>query len=978
MGAVLKARDPGLGRDLALKVLLDRHRDRADLIARFVEEAQICGQLQHPGVVPVYDLGSLADRRPFFTMKLVKGRTLAALLGERAASDLPRFLAIFEAVCQTVAYAHSRGVIHRDLKPSNVMVGSFGEVQVMDWGLAKVLPRDGQPIQPERASPAETVVATLRSKGDSDLSQAGSVLGTPAYMAPEQARGETDGVDRRADVFALGSILCEILTGEPAFTGGSAMELLAAAGRAETAGALARLEACGAEPELIALARDCLADDPAGRPADAAVVARRTTAYLAGVQERLRAAELARAQADARAEEERKRRRLSLDLAATILIAGCLAGAGWRYIELQRLERARQTNDRVNLAIREATRLRGLAQGAAMGDLAPWELAAAAAEKARDLLDPGVEPGLRQQVEDLAAGLATERAQAEAAAEADRRDRRLLDALVEIRSAEADDQGGWGSDAAYAEAFRAVGYDAAGRPPAEVAAAIRARPPAVAVALAVAIDDWAAVRRDRKRDRAGAAALTALARAADPDVWRNRLRDALDRPDREGRRAALRKLMEAAPVEGLGPISLDLLGRALADAGDAAAAESVLRRAQRRHPDDVWINNDLARALERLARRPEAIRYHTAARALRPETSHELAHALERQGEAEEAIAVFEGLRRVRPDNGRNLGCLAVALTSRGGSKEAVPILEAAVAAQRAAIAARPDDPHAYVHLGRVLELQGKREEAIAELRTAVRIQPDYAEAHYNLGWALSQQGKRKEAIAEYREALRIQPDHANAHTNLGWNLEEQGKLEEAIAEYREALRIQPDHANAHTNLGWNLERQGKLEEAIAEYRAASGSQPDNVWAHNHLGWVLARPRDPAPPGIAEALEHARKAVELAPTDGGYHNTLALAEYRAGHFAEAIAAAERSIELLRPGVDAGNWFFLAMAHARRGEVDRARGLFEQAVAWTRKNDPKNADLLQFWGEAATLLGRPGPDAAGPTRLPELPADVFAR
>ncbi len=237
MGSVLRGRDVDLGRDLALKVLLEQHRDRSDLVDRFVEEAQICGQLQHPGVVPVYELGTMADQRPFFTMKLVKGQTLSALLGERSSptDDLPRFLSIFEAICQTMAYAHSRGVIHRDLKPSNVMVGSFGEVQVMDWGLAKVLPKNGS-VKDVVAPPVnETVVATLRSTGDSEMSQAGSVLGTPAYMAPEQARGETESVDRRADVFALGSILCEILTGKPAFTGVSAREILGAAGRAETA-----------------------------------------------------------------------------------------------------------------------------------------------------------------------------------------------------------------------------------------------------------------------------------------------------------------------------------------------------------------------------------------------------------------------------------------------------------------------------------------------------------------------------------------------------------------------------------------------------------------------------------------------------------------------------------------------------------------------------------------------------------------------
>ena len=125
-----RRRDQGPASDL---------RDNADLVRRFVEEAQIGGQLQHPGVVPIYELGTFADRRPFFSMKLVKGQTLADLLAARSgpADDLPRLLSIFAAIAQTMAYSHTRGVIHRDLKPSNVMVGSFGEVQVMDWGLAR-------------------------------------------------------------------------------------------------------------------------------------------------------------------------------------------------------------------------------------------------------------------------------------------------------------------------------------------------------------------------------------------------------------------------------------------------------------------------------------------------------------------------------------------------------------------------------------------------------------------------------------------------------------------------------------------------------------------------------------------------------------------------------------------------------------------------------------------------------------------------
>jgi tetratricopeptide (TPR) repeat protein len=195
------------------------------------------------------------------------------------------------------------------------------------------------------------------------------------------------------------------------------------------------------------------------------------------------------------------------------------------------------------------------------------------------------------------------------------------------------------------------------------------------------------------------------------------------------------------------------------------------------------------------------------------------------------------------------------------------------------------------------------------------------------------------------------------------------------VAAHRAAIAARPDDSYAHFSLGTVLSDQGKLEEAIAEYRAALRIQPDHADDHNALAWAQAKRVDPAL--AAEALEHARKAVASEPRNGNWQNTLALAEYRAGHFAESIAAAERSIELLRPGVDASNGFFQAMAHARRGEAERARGFFDRAVAWTRQNDPRNAELLQFWREAAALLGRPGPGEPEPRALPVLPPDVFA-
>src|SRR5205807_2370325 len=154
------------------------------------------------------------DRRPYFTMKLVRGQTLARLLAGRAdpAQDLPRFLGVFQQVCQAVAYAHARGVIHRDLKPLNVMVGAFGEVQVMDWGLAKVLPPRPTAAGSEDSEPdkAASAIETVGSASGERATEAGCVLGTRAYMPPEQAQGDVGRVDRRADVFGLGAILCEI------------------------------------------------------------------------------------------------------------------------------------------------------------------------------------------------------------------------------------------------------------------------------------------------------------------------------------------------------------------------------------------------------------------------------------------------------------------------------------------------------------------------------------------------------------------------------------------------------------------------------------------------------------------------------------------------------------------------------------------------------------------------------------------------
>jgi PAS domain S-box-containing protein len=271
IGRVWLAQDGDLGRDVALKELRPERAGQPALEARFLQEARITGQLEHPGVVPVYELARRPDdRQPFYTMRFVRGRTLseaarayheARLSGRADALGLPALLNAFVTVCNTVAYAHSRGVIHRDLKGENVVLGDFGEVVVLDWGLAKRLGQPDGPPAPPQDGGAEDSAQTVQ----------GQALGTPAYMAPEQAAGRLDLIDRRTDVYGLGAVLYEVLTGRPPFSGPDAASVLRKVQEEEPAPP--RRHWPEVPPALEALCLRALARRPADRPAAAADLA---------------------------------------------------------------------------------------------------------------------------------------------------------------------------------------------------------------------------------------------------------------------------------------------------------------------------------------------------------------------------------------------------------------------------------------------------------------------------------------------------------------------------------------------------------------------------------------------------------------------------------------------------------------------------------------------------------------------------------
>jgi WD40 repeat protein len=281
VGRIWVAWDHDLHREVALKELLPEWAERPELRQRFLDEARITGQLDHPGIAPVHDLARRADDGPpYYTMRLIKGRSLDAavkayherqLPGQAQPLERAALLQAFVQVCQAVAYAHDRGVIHRDLKPQNVVLGDYGEVIVLDWGLAKLLghPEGSTPLPAVTLDPAET----------HDPSLPGALLGTPSYMAPEQAAGRQDLVDRRTDVYGLGAMLYEVLTGRPPFTGSGADE---ARRQVCTAPPAHPCTVCpSAPPALAAVCLRALAKEPGQRYAAALELAEEVRHWLA-------------------------------------------------------------------------------------------------------------------------------------------------------------------------------------------------------------------------------------------------------------------------------------------------------------------------------------------------------------------------------------------------------------------------------------------------------------------------------------------------------------------------------------------------------------------------------------------------------------------------------------------------------------------------------------------------------------------------
>ncbi len=898
MGRVYRARHLSLERDVAIKFLLARYAPDSVTAGRFLEEARITARLQHPGIPPVHEVGTLPDGRPFLAMKLINGDTLDEHLKKRKspAENRGRFVGVFEQIAQAVGFAHSLRIIHRDLKPANVMVGDFGEVQVMDWGLAKELRTADRGSRNEDPN----ATASVSFNPQSDETQAGSLLGTPAFMPPEQAIGAVEQIDERSDVFGLGAILCVILTGKPPFVADGAETTRRLAARAELDDAFARLDACGAEPELVALAKRCLAPEPADRPADAGAVAHAVAILRADAERRARQAEMDRATAEVKMAEERKRRRVQRALALAVLGLVAVAGfAGWWVESTRAARKAEEASRAADAKVRQATAERDVVaaldealilreQGVKQSDDIPrWGLTIVAArsalQRAESLLRdaPGAD-GLHRRFAAMRDEL-----------DRDHRDRALLAELDrvadgnEVRLVIPISFTGLASRR-YADAFRTGGIDLLSVPPAHAVAWLKGH--RFRDRLVLAARGWVhvlgAANEDKAKKPSSRERLQTILREVTDDPFTREWWDAVA----AGNLSALQKLVTRPELRRLSSRELASFSDGLTAFGSADVQRELMALAHDRFPGEFWVHIRLA------------------------------------------TLAGI-GVGKVNDNDTANV---------------TIRHLSAAVAARRAGALAR-------AALG--MELMRSRNDpaGLRMLKSAAEVDPASPWPHLILGMDALQKSNWDEATASFASAARADPDAAYfmLHTTVFEFYRHvptpggpENPPDEQIARLVEAVTaVKPNHPGSLDLLGELHLRKHDYRAALATFRKASQiAEPDYarraVLAYE-LGELEKKARwegkIPLAPDGTVAAANGAEAVEIA----GYY---ALFEKRyaraAATAATALKADPKLFDIWLDIAKFAGWAVQAAAGSGADAADltpaeRTR-LRRQALGWLRE------------------------------------------
>jgi serine/threonine-protein kinase len=687
MGIVYQARDLRLGRLVALKMLLAGAYARAEERERFLREAAAVAGLQHANIVQVYGAGD-HDGRPYFTMEYIEGGSLAQQL---AGTPQParQAAALVAALAEAVQVAHQGGIVHRDLKPANILLTADGTPKIADFGLARQF--DGGPA----------------------LTLSGIRVGTPSYMAPEQAIGKAHTIGPAADIYALGAVLYEMLTGRPPF-------------RAETA-AETELQVIYQEAvppsrlntrvprDLETICLKCLRKAPERRYATAAALAADLHRFESGEPITARRAGLF----ERTGKWVRRHPTASAMLAASLLLAGGLTGACFWFV-------VQHTNQRHAL---EAD----LKDLATLQDSARWGDARAALERAQARLG-GSGPDLRRRLEQA------------------RRDLDLVMRLDNIRLKHVTRSELTFSKAQasrdYADAFQQEGLGKVHDPPASVAAGVKAS--AVRGALLAALDDWAVCTTDKEQR----AWLAEVARQADPVAggWRERILDPAVWDDP----AALAEMARTVPVATQSVSLLLALGERLRATREDAAP--LLKRVQKEHPDDFWANLILGNAL--LQSMPqEAGGYYRAALASRPGAAVgycAVGDALRIKKAFTEAAEYYRKALQVDARYARAHSNLGLTLQAQERPDEAIQCYQQAVALD-------PDYAWAHHNLAGALRLKGRLDQACDHYQQALRLDPHNVEVQTGLRTVLLRQGRGQEALNDWRKELAGNPPEHDA-----------------------------------------------------------------------------------------------------------------------------------------------------------------------------------------------------------------------
>ena len=914
IGQVWLARDSDLSREVALKELKPDRAGHPEQWDRFLEEARLTSQLQHPGIVPVYELARHGDsQEPFYTMRFVKGQTLRNAIKtyhERRAKKVAELMegrALLEAfvgVCHAIAYAHSRGVIHRDLKPQNVVLGDYGEVIVLDWGLAKVIDH------PEGTLETPPVVGG--NQGQREDTMQGEVLGTPAYMAPEQAAGRIDLVGRSSDIYGLGAILFQILTDKPPFTGSTTEELLQRV-RSIAPPAPRDLEA-EVPPALQAVCLRALAKHPKDRYASAEELGNEIKRWLA--DEPVRAY---REPVLVRAGRWARRHRTMVASAGVLLITLVMAsGIGMVLVTRERNRTAQQA------AISEA-----------LNDFLNDDLLAQADPNPSSQADPNpsdllkFEPTTESSYRNLKVYELLDRAKEKI--EGRFSDQPLVEARIRNTMGSA-----YLSLGEYATAENLL-RGARSLYEANLSADSRIR-------LRSSAELGFALYR---LGSAEAGALLTETLAAQ--------RRALGAEDRD----TLRTMIVLAhvhddqpPFEESGQIYEKVLALEKRTLGET-------------HPATLKTKNDLAVNLKRRGHSEDARilleeTLGTQRRTLKPNdldilaSMNNLASVLESLGRNPEALKMLQDLLPLQkqslpddhPDILNSMMSIANNLTRLRRHEDARLMFKETIDKEKRTLPA--DHPRILVTMrgyANLLARLGQKEDAVTVLEQTLSVQKRTRQPNDSqvlatmgsIGSLLDELGKSESALKLKEEILAIR--RASSPPNS-----------EGVLEARRGVAI------TKANMGRNREALQIYDELFTLSSNSFGKNDAiRVDATNGLAWFLATVPDKELRDPRRAVQLSKEVLDLRDSDGDRWNSYGVAQCSAGDWQGAVQSLTTSASL-RNGGDSFDFFFLAIAHWQLGQKDEARKRYAEGVTWMETKSPKDPELLRFRAEAEELLG----------------------